>query len=365
MSVEARFERFKEKAYAARVDRALTALLRRTREAGESRRMQLELEEDRWILLSDLHRGGRDGADDFRLAEPAFNAALAYYLKKGYTLIVLGDAEELWEERPAAILRSYRRSLELEAQFHQQGRYARIWGNHDDLWAFPDRVRSLLVPVFRSPITVHESLLVDVSDGGRHLGQILLAHGHHGSRSNDAWSFLTRLLVRFFWRPFQRLTGYSPNLPSGDWELRETHDVALYAWAAQQAKLILIAGHTHRPTFASQSRSAELEDRLTQLEEEQALRPQVYDLEERVAETAAELEWIKAQEMRKPGGQPVVPMYKPCYFNTGCCCFQDGDITGLEISRGEIRLVRWPDNDGRVRPEVLSRAPLRALLERC
>jgi hypothetical protein len=34
----------------------------------------------------------------------------------------------------------------------------------------------------------------------------------------------------------------------------------------------------------------------------------------------------------------------PCYFNTGCCSFPDGDITGLEIADGEIRLVRWPGN---------------------
>ena len=32
----------------------------------------------------------------------------------------------------------------------------------------------------------------------------------------------------------------------------------------------------------------------------------------------------------------------PCYFNTGCCSFPDGDITGLEIADGMIRLVRWP-----------------------
>jgi len=37
---------------------------------------------------------------------------------------------------------------------------------------------------------------------------------------------------------------------------------------------------------------------------------------------------------------------KHCYFNTGTCSFSDGDITGIEISRGKIRLVRWPDKNG-------------------
>ncbi len=31
---------------------------------------------------------------------------------------------------------------------------------------------------------------------------------------------------------------------------------------------------------------------------------------------------------------------KPSYFNTGCCCFTDGDITGIEIEEGEIRLIK-------------------------
>ena len=31
----------------------------------------------------------------------------------------------------------------------------------------------------------------------------------------------------------------------------------------------------------------------------------------------------------------------PVYFNTGCCRFDDGDITGIEIDNGKIRLIKW------------------------
>jgi hypothetical protein len=31
-----------------------------------------------------------------------------------------------------------------------------------------------------------------------------------------------------------------------------------------------------------------------------------------------------------------------CYFNTGCCSFGDGSVSGLEIVDGKIRLVSWP-----------------------
>ena len=49
---------------------------------------------------------------------------------------------------------------------------------------------------------------------------------------------------------------------------------------------------------------------------------------------------------------------RPHYFNTGCCSFLDGDVTGLELADGEIRLVRWPDNSGAPKPQVLRRAAL-------
>jgi hypothetical protein len=32
---------------------------------------------------------------------------------------------------------------------------------------------------------------------------------------------------------------------------------------------------------------------------------------------------------------------KPTYFNSGCCCFSDGDIHGIEIEDGSIRLIKW------------------------
>jgi hypothetical protein len=58
-----------------------------------------------------------------------------------------------------------------------------------------------------------------------------------------------------------------------------------------------------------------------------------------------------------------VPIERPCYFNTGCCCFADGDVTGLEIADGEIRLVRWPNDDDQPKPQILARLGLRAVFE--
>jgi len=45
---------------------------------------------------------------------------------------------------------------------------------------------------------------------------------------------------------------------------------------------------------------------------------------------------------------------KPTYFNSGCCCFSDGDITGIEIENGFIRLIKW---------EKENQTPQRCVLE--
>ena len=57
---------------------------------------------ERIVIFSDHHRGTGDAADDFRRCEHAYTAALGYYLEEGYRLFLLGDVEELWEERAAA-----------------------------------------------------------------------------------------------------------------------------------------------------------------------------------------------------------------------------------------------------------------------
>ncbi len=55
---------------------------------------------------------------------------------------------------------------------------------------------------------------------------------------------------------------------------------------------------------------------------------------------------------------------KPCYFNTGCCSYRFGSISGLEIADGEIRLVTWQNPESPRRVEVFPPAQLRDVLAR-
>ena len=54
---------------------------------------------------------------------------------------------------------------------------------------------------------------------------------------------------------------------------------------------------------------------------------------------------------------------KPVYFNTGCCCFADGDITGIEIAEGNIRLVKWEQDDQKSQRTVLQERNLTELAD--
>ena len=54
---------------------------------------------------------------------------------------------------------------------------------------------------------------------------------------------------------------------------------------------------------------------------------------------------LAAEIKSRQAEQPVIfDQYEkilPTYFNSGCCCFSDGDITGIEIADGYIRLIKW------------------------
>lgn len=203
------------------------------RAAANGHRGVLDLETAKCVILSDQHKGKRDGADDFLRCEAGYHAALGYYLEAGYQLWALGDVEELWECKPADVLRAYPRTQELEAEFHRLGRYSRFFGNHDDEWMEESAVRRWLGPVFGA-IEVLESLVLTVRQRGKDLGTLVLLHGHQGTKSSDKNRKFSRWVVRTFWRRIQRLTGAKLSTPATSFALREKHDRAMHLWAAGQ-----------------------------------------------------------------------------------------------------------------------------------
>ena len=322
---------------------------------------ELELDTAKLVVFSDHHKGARDGADDFQRCERAYMAALGYYLEEGHRLYVLGDVEELWENSPDEPLEAYAKALELEAEFHRQGRYERFWGNHDDYWGHSPKVEKRLWRYYPQ-LKVREALKLRITSRGESLGLLFLVHGHQGTVESQRFAWFSKLVVRYFWRPLQRRFGFSATTPATNWELRARHNQALFAWArSHPAKPVLIAGHTHKPVFGTSSPPKPDHRPLPEVEAElDSARAKSPTDRDKIALLRAELDWIEAIER---GAEPApIPIEPPCYFNTGCCSFPDGDVTGIEIADGMVRLVRWPDDDGRALPKILVEDELRKIL---
>lgn len=349
----------REPGYQQTVARELDALLSRIRATQQDTMPSYDIDTGRMIVFSDQHRGAGNGADDFQRSKQAYNAALAYYFQRGHTLIEVGDVEELWEERPSAVGRQHLYSMQLSAQFHRAGRYFKIWGNHDDEWQYPAMVEKHLLPIYGDDIRVHEGVEMKIIKDGNEKGRMLFVHGHQGTTYSDKYRHASRVFVRWVWRPIQRMTNISRNTSAKSWVLREKQNIALYEWAKQKEGLILFAGHTHRPVFDSLNLSSQIEAKIQALCSTPGAGPQ-YEAD--LANLHAELAWARSQDDGLYGMEGAanagVPIARRCYFNTGCCCYRDGDITGLELLGNTIHLVRWPDNKGKPRPEILDSCPL-------
>jgi hypothetical protein len=292
----------------------------------------------RCVIFSDHHKGARTRADDFLACEGTYLQALEYYNDRGYTLVVLGDVEELWEEDPGPVIDSYPAVFVKEAEFYQDDRYLRIYGNHDSFWHTATNVDDYL-DLYYPGITPADGVVFEFSQNGSLGGEIFLVHGNQGVFDIGAISNISRILVRLFWRTFQKLTGKGRTTPADDACLRGIHDTWMYNWADDQSKLILIAGHTHRPIWSSMTHLEQLRYELFAL---QCASPRPANYEAEAARLQAEI--AKRTQQHPPCNDTFKT--NPCYFNTGCCSFADGDITGIEIEDGRIRLIKWEQADG-------------------
>lgn len=325
-----------------RRNRALDLALNRARAAGAT-----PLQSDqRYVIFSDLHKGRRTPADEFRFCETTYLAALEHYYKTGYTLVILGDAEELWEEPDiGAVMRANANVLESEARFHPQ-RYVRVDGNHDNAWRIEQLVQQYLAPIFPGIQVRREFLLQARLEDGR-TGEILMVHGHQGTLDADIFDFIPPRLLPLY-RNFQNNTNFGHTSPSRDACLRGLQDTFLYRWASSKKNLILVAGHTHRPVWTSQTHLDKLLNEVHHLRRHrQGRKP-----EDRVQKLQGLLVEIEERESKYPPCNDTVKT-RSCYFNTGCCVFKDGDVTCIEIDGGsddtadkegspaEMRLVKW------------------------
>ncbi len=304
-----------------------------------------EIATGKFIILSDQHKGARDAADDFAIAEKNYTAALDYYYANDFTFINLGDCEELWENTPDAVMSKNKTALLSEARFLEQNRYYRVFGNHDLEWKYPFQQMVYLKPLFGKELKVYEGVELQTLHNNKTYS-IFLTHGHQGDKRSDGNPF-SMWVVAAIWTPIQRFLDINVNTTADSFELVDAHNIIMYNWSATQQQLIFISGHTHKPVFASLDHIDLLSKQLQ---------------EAQVAGNTAAIQKIEADlavYTKQYGGKKFVKtMAYPSYFNSGCCCFDDGDISGIEIEGGEIRLVKWETQASGPVKRILESSPL-------
>jgi UDP-2,3-diacylglucosamine pyrophosphatase LpxH len=281
------------------------------------------------IIFSDQHRGARDGSDDFAVCEPCYLAALDYYNQHQFYYINLGDCEELWENTIFTILKHNQEVFDREKLFIDRNAYCKVFGNHDLFWDNDPLAAAYLKKIYGRQIRIFTCVVLQASlENGVPLN-IFCAHGHQGDKQSDG-NLFSKWFVSYVWGPLQSLLRINTNSPSTNDNLKTLHNLYMYDWSASQEKALLVTGHTHQPVFNSLTH---LERLYLDLERARASNDQqaVSAIEAEIPRRKREYDFVNHSFRNM----------KPSYFNSGCCCFADGTITGIEITGGFIRLVKW------------------------
>lgn len=246
---------------------------------------------DRFVIMSDCHRGVGNHGDNFLKNRHIYLAALNYYNQRKFTYFELGDGDELWENKEMEqILQVHRDVFSLLSKFYRDGRLYMLYGNHDlqkrkekflrnHCTAFMCEESGKRNDLFPG-LEVKEGLVLEECDTGR---QIFLVHGHQGDFFNDTLWRVNRFLVRHVWRKLELLGMENPMSASGSGKVKTKVEKRLMEWADNNQQ-VMIAGHTHRAKFPTGAGSY--------------------------------------------------------YFNDGSCV-RPFSITGIELEKGVLRLVEW------------------------
>lgn len=298
----------------------------------------LEISGNKYAIFSDIHLGNGNSADDLRFNKQALMRAFNYYTYEGYSLIFLGDIEELWQFELHEIIEEYNNTIYAEIRAFGDEQIHRVFGNHDIDW------KTLSDPVKNNPLKhlcATEALKMKDEYGKT---VVLLLHGHQGDVYSDKKAWSSRFFVRLYrWiEPFFKIDYANPSSKSC---MKKDFEQILYSWA-KEFKVILICGHSHRAVFASKAYVQRLEEEIKKLKEQIYVNKddkkkivKLYnELKKRKREYKNEKKWKRDIPSIDPKQEPL-----PCFFNTGCALYPGG-VTVIEIVDDMIKLVKWHRN---------------------
>jgi predicted phosphodiesterase len=335
-----------------RIFKALSELLRCILDSEKKKGLVIpfDIASGKMIIFSDQHKGTRNGADDFLMCEQNYLEALEYYYQNGFHFIDLGDCEELWENMVISVKKEQKPAFEKEKKFIPNNALIKIFGNHDLYWKNDPFAPLMLKEIYGTQLPIYEGVVLQTEIKGKQLN-IFCTHGHQGDAVSDG-NWFSKFFVSKVWGPLQSYLKINPNTPAYDDHLKTVHNQIMYEWSAQQKDLLLITGHTHQPAFESLTHIERLYRQLLfarQVKDEGIIE----SLQKEIAFRKFEYTNVSEDYLK----------LKPTYFNSGCCCFSDGDITGIEIAEGNLRLIKWSAKKNIPERIILEETPLEELLE--
>ncbi|NHF60648.1 serine/threonine protein phosphatase [Flavobacteriaceae bacterium TP-CH-4] len=246
----------------------------------------------KFVLFSDCHRGDNSFADDFANNRNIYFHALKHYFREGFQYCELGDGDELWENLHfEPIFQAHKNVYKLLREFHLQNRLHMVWGNHDMVYKDPTYIKKHLSTYFDrvegrekellGDIVYHEGIILKHTQTQQ---ELFLTHGHQADWWNYTFWRWGRFLVRVLWKPLQVWGIADPTSPAKNYKELIKVERRIKKWILNNGLLITIVGHTHRPRFP------------------------------------------------EPGDIPL--------FNDGSCV-HPRSITGIEIEKGQISLIKW------------------------
>lgn len=302
------------------------------------------------IIFSDHHKGAHNGADDFMLAEKNYLAALDHYNENNFFYVNLGDSEELWENTIFSVMKHNKASFEKEKLFVDRNAYCKIIGNHDLFWNNdPFTAQIHIKKLYGRELKIFEGIVLRVQLKTKYV-DVFCTHGHQGDAQSDGNAF-SKWFVSYIWGPLQSFLEINTNSPSSNSQLKSLHNKMMYDWVYEQPYCILITGHTHQPVFKSLTHLERLYLALENAREKND-RDAIAQIEAEIPRRRREYDFVNNSFRNM----------NPSYFNTGCCCFDDGTITGIELDKGFIRLIKWSYKNGEPERIVAEEASLYELL---
>lgn len=249
-------------------------------------------DDSKFIIFSDCHRGDNSFADDFANNRNIYFHALNHYFSTGFTYCELGDGDEMWENIEfKSIFEAHLNIFDLMRLFFEENRLYRLVGNHDmvyqnekfvekNMYQYFNKITGKEEPLFPE-IRFTEGLILEHQDTGQ---EVFMMHGHQADWMNyRGWKF-NRFMVRVLWRQLQIFGIGDPTSPAKNYKELIKVERRTKKWITENKNTFTITGHTHRPRF-----------------------PEPGDI---------------------------------AYFNDGSCV-HPRSITGLEIEKGEITLIKW------------------------